>query len=377
MLATHAYERGVSLRMLCGLLALTACTDAAEPAIEQHAQEEAAGRAAAPAAMVEQRGSSGSSGDVAGVRTPAAVGGSGGAAGAGGVGGALAGAGASAAEAGKDSPPATAGHAVMTGSSGKDASTIMASAGAGAIGFEPASCKRASSDSSTPVVYVIGDSTASVYEANLYPRTGWAQPLQNYFPPACAKVQDKALSGRSSKSFLEEGAWTPINGALHAGDFVLIQFGHNDEKREDTARFTEPFDSFQRYLSTYIDDTLKAGATPILLTPIERNNWSDGKLKSTHGDYPEAVRKLGEMRKLTVVDMTQLTHAYLERLGQQASTELFMNLAAGESPNYPSGNSDNTHLQEKGARAVADLALAELARQRTALATLLRQVPNP
>jgi len=206
---------------------------------------------------------------------------------------------------------------------------------------------------------------------------GWAQPLQDYFRPACAKVQDKALSGRSSKSFYEEGAWTPIERVLKAGDFVLIQFGHNDEKREDASRYTEPFGSYQRYLSMYVDATLAAGATPILLTSIERNNWSGGKLNSTHGEYPDAVRALARMRKLTFVDMTQLTHAYLESLGQDRATKLFMNLAPGESPNYPNGNTDNTHLQEKGARTIADLTLAELARQRTPLAALLEHVPSP
>jgi pectinesterase len=241
----------------------------------------------------------------------------------------------------------------------------------------PASCKAAAVGGTVPVVYVIGDSTASVYGSDLYPRMGWAQPLPDYFPAACARVEDKALSGRSSKSFLEEGAWSPIKGALRRGDFVLIQFGHNDEKREDSARFTEPFGSFQRYLGGYVDDALAAGATPILLTPIERNSWSGGKLSSTHGDYPEAVRQLAQMRQLTLVDMTQLTHAYLERIGQDASSKLFMNLAAGESPNYPSGNMDNTHLQERGARKLAELALAELARQGAPLASLLERVPAP
>ena len=271
-----------------------------------------------------------------------------------------------------------AGHSGMTGSAG---TAVMASAGADgsrdAPGVEPASCKRTAADDSTPSVYVIGDSTASVYDDKLYPRMGWAQPLQEYFAPACAKVLDKALSGRSSKSFFEEGAWAPIQRALRAGDFVLIQFGHNDEKREDPERFTEPFDSFQRYLSTYVDDTLAAGATPILLTPIERNSWSNGMLKSTHAEYPEATRALAAMRKLSLIDMTQLTHAYFERLGQAATTKLFLNLGAGESPNYPNGNMDNTHLHDKGAHAVAELALAELARQRAPLAALLDRVPLP
>lgn len=259
---------------------------------------------------------------------------------------------------------------------GGAAGAVSEAAGAPAPSSEPASCQRTQPDAKTPVIYVIGDSTASVYEKDLYPRMGWAQPLQDYFKPACAKVQDKALSGRSGKSFYDEGAWTPIKSALRAGDFVLIQFGHNDEKREDSARYTEPFGSYQQYLSKYIDDTLAARATPILLSSIERNNWKSGKLSESHGDYPEAVRQLAQMRKLTLVDMTQLTHAYFDGIGQAATTKLFLNLAAGESPNYPNGNSDNTHLQEKGARIVADIALADLARQRAPVAALLDHVPE-
>lgn len=227
------------------------------------------------------------------------------------------------------------------------------------------------------MIYVIGDSTAAVYPQDKYPAMGWAQPLQEYFKPACATVQDKAINGRSSKSFFDEGAWTPVRAALRPGDFVLIQFGHNDEKREDASRFTEPFGSYQQQLSVYIDETLAARATPILLTSIERNKWNGAKLSSTHGDYPEAVRQLARKRQLTLVDMTELTHAYLERIGQGAASELYMHLAPGEYPAYPDGVTDDTHLQDKGAHVFAELALADLARQRSAVAALLDHVPAP
>jgi lysophospholipase L1-like esterase len=284
--------------------------------------------------------------------------------------------------AGATTPAASSGHAGHAGTGGAmvggNAGTGAAQPTAGSSGdADPASCMRETADAATPTIYVIGDSTASVYSADLYPRMGWAQPLQDYFAPACAKVADKALSGRSSKSFYDEGAWSPIAAQLARGDFVLIQFGHNDEKSEDRTRYTEPFGSYQMYLGKYIDDALAAGATPILLTSIERNNWKNGQLSATHGDYPEAVRQLATKRQLTLVDMTALTHAHFERLGEAATSKLFMNLAPGDSPNYPSGNSDNTHLQEAGARVVADIALADLARQRVPIASLLAAVPTP
>lgn len=227
----------------------------------------------------------------------------------------------------------------------------------------------------TPTVYVIGDSTASVYGSDLYPRMGWAQPLQDFFAPACATVFDKALSGRSSKSFWDEGAWAPIKSDLRAGDYVIIQFGHNDEKSDDATRYTEPFTTYQDYLSKYIDDTLAKGATPILATPINRNQWSGTTVKDSHGDYPVAMRQLAQKRSVSLVDATALTKAYFERIGQAATTKLFMTLSAGEYPNYPSGNTDNTHLQEKGARLIAQMILADLHRQNLAPGTLAKTVP--
>jgi lysophospholipase L1-like esterase len=263
------------------------------------------------------------------------------------------------------------------GGSGAGQSAAVGGAAAPPDRSQPASCRATQAGADTPAIYVIGDSTASVYTSDLYPRMGWAQPLQEFFAAACATVHDEALSGRSSKSFYDEGAWTPVKNALRAGDFVLIQFGHNDEKADDSARYTDPKTTYPMYLSKYIDDTLAAGATPILLTSIERNSWSGGQLKATHGAYPQAVRELAAQRTLTLVDMTKLTHDYFEKLGQAATTKLFLNLAPGESPNYPNGNSDDTHLQDKGAHVVAEIALADVARQQTPLAALLKSVPSP
>jgi lysophospholipase L1-like esterase len=230
--------------------------------------------------------------------------------------------------------------------------------------------------SKTPTVYVVGDSTASIYTSDLYPRMGWAQPLQDFFAAACATIADKALSGRSSKSFYDEGNWKPIQSALRAGDYVLVQFGHNDEKTDDAARGTDPFTTFQKYLSIYIDETQAKGATPILLTPINRNGWSGTTLKDSHGDYPVAMRQLAQTKKISLVDMTALTKTYFERIGETATTALFMDLAAGAFPNYPSGNTDNTHLQEKGARTIAQMVLADLYRQALAPGTLAKTVPQ-
>jgi lysophospholipase L1-like esterase len=220
-----------------------------------------------------------------------------------------------------------------------------------------------------PRLFIVGDSTASIYALSLYPRTGWAQILQNFFITDSVIVADSAVSGRSSKSFYDEGRWTPIKNSLRKGDYVIIQFGHNDEKTDDAARGTLPGTTFKQYLSIYIDDAVAKGAIPILATPIERNNWSSNTvLKSTHitadGDYPQAIRDLAATKKIDLIDATALTKSLFEKIGKDSTTKLFLNLAAGESPNYPSGNTDNTHLQERGAKAVAQLVVNDIARQK-------------
>jgi lysophospholipase L1-like esterase len=226
-------------------------------------------------------------------------------------------------------------------------------------------------------VYVIGDSTASVYPSERYPRMGWGQPFGELFAPACAVVKDMAISGRSSKSFYDEGAWTPVRDALASGDYVLIQFGHNDEKSEDPRRYTDPQSTYKQYLTSYITDTRQKGAVPLLLTPISRNQWNGGVLADTHKQYPPAMRELAGALRVELIDLTSLSQQYFERIGQAASTELFMNLAAGQFPNYPTGNEDNTHLRESGARKIGQLVAWNAYQRGLTLGSFLKAVPAP
>jgi lysophospholipase L1-like esterase len=224
-------------------------------------------------------------------------------------------------------------------------------------------------------VYMIGDSTMSVYGSDLYPRMGWGQPLGSFFASQCATVVDKALSGRSSKSFFEEGAWTPLKNALKAGDYVLIQFGHNDEKSDQPALYTDPQTTYKQFLTTYVNDTRAKLATPILLTSINRNSWSGSSLSDTHGAYPPAVRELAASLKVDLIDLTALSKAYFERIGQTETKQFFLILAAGQWPNYPNGVTDNTHFQERGAKIIGQLALADAYARNLSLAHLLKAVP--
>lgn len=217
-------------------------------------------------------------------------------------------------------------------------------------------------------IHIIGDSTACNYESSLYPRMGWGQMLQTYFDSAHVKVSNSAISGRSSKSFYDEGAWTRVRNALQSGDIVLIQFGHNDEKSEDRTRYTEPYTTYQQYLTIYIRESKARGATPILVTPIHRNKWSGSSIADSHGDYPPAMRALAADQGVTLIDLHQKSRTLFESLGQNYVTyQIFMNLRAGQYPNYPTGNSDNTHLQKNGADRISGLVRDSINEQNLAI----------
>ena len=228
--------------------------------------------------------------------------------------------------------------------------------------------------SDLPKLYVIGDSTAAIYPPDRSPRMGWAQVLQAYFDDKNMVVVDKAKSGRSAKSFFDEGAWTPIAECLTPKDYVFIQFGHNDSKRADPARFTDPDTTYRESLKKYIEEIRAKGAHPVLLTSINRNTWdSDGHLKDTLDGYPPAMRKLAHDLRIPLIDLHKMTSILYENLGSEKTCGLFMNLEKGVSPNYPEGSKDNTHLQEKGAQAICKLVITAIKEQRIPLRKYVRK----
>ena len=208
-----------------------------------------------------------------------------------------------------------------------------------------------------PTWFLCGDSTMCDYAPSLAPRTGWGQALRAL--AGDAHVQNCAASGRSSKSFIDEGRLDAILPCLRPGDMLFIQFGHNDEK-PDEARATRPEDTYPAYLSRYIDAAQAHGATPVLLTSIARRRFdAGGALISTHGAYPDAMRALAARRGVRLLDMERATQALLRSLGPENSKALFNWQAPGH-PNYPDGVQDDTHLCLTGAVRLAQLALSLL-----------------
>jgi lysophospholipase L1-like esterase len=209
-------------------------------------------------------------------------------------------------------------------------------------------------------IYVIGDSTASIYSTTYYPRTGWAQIFQQFFNTDSVLVTDKALSGRSSKSFYTDASgWPVVKPLLASGDFLIIQFAHNDEKTTDTSLYTEPYTTYKGYLTKYITEAKSKGAIPILATPINRNYWNTDtvSIKNSHGNYPAAMRELAVSLGVPLLDLTSKTESLYEQFGKYPTTwNIFLYLKAGVYSNYSSGNTDDTHLQRKGALNIAKLA---------------------
>ncbi|WP_461173058.1 pectinesterase family protein [Arthrobacter sp. Z1-9] len=214
-----------------------------------------------------------------------------------------------------------------------------------------------------PVIFVVGDSTSSAYQHSERPRAGWGQALPLLLGPQ-ADVFDYAWSGASSKSFADAGLLDEVVALLQPGDYLLISFGHNDEKVEDPARGTDPQTTFKEYLQRYVDGAAGRGAKAILVTPVERRRFSAlGIAQDSHGAYPQAVRELAAATGTPLVDLTASSKDLWQQLGAEGTKSHFLYASPGQYPQYPQGVTDNTHFQAQGALAVARLVASELRAQ--------------
>lgn len=214
-------------------------------------------------------------------------------------------------------------------------------------------------------VFIVGDSTASAYGPERAPRQGWGEFLGSWLDAGFV-VRNHARSGRSSRSFIEQGWLAPVEQDLRPGDVLLIQFGHNDAKREDPTRYNEPGQAFPRWLSRYVALARARGATPVLLTPLARRKFAGAEPVDTHGAYAQAVRALAARDGVALVDLEAASRDWLRALGPDASKLYYMHVPA-------QGQADDTHLQAPGATAVACLVAAGWLRVEPALAAHLRR----
>jgi lysophospholipase L1-like esterase len=207
-------------------------------------------------------------------------------------------------------------------------------------------------------IFLAGDSTIAVKETKAFPETGWGMPFVHFWD-STVTVVNKAKNGRSTSSFRNEGLWKQIMDEANEGDYVFIQFGHNDEVPTKKTYTTET--EFRNNLTAYITETRAKKATPILLTPVARRKFdSSGKIEGTHEVYSQIVRDVAAKEKVALIDLDKKSQALLQSFGVENSKLLFLQLKKGEHPNYPDGKEDNTHFSELGARLMAQIVLQEI-----------------
>lgn len=216
-------------------------------------------------------------------------------------------------------------------------------------------------------VYLIGDSTMSIKETKTYPETGWGMPF-TYFFDSTIEIDNRAKNGRSTRTFISENRWQPVADNLNEGDWVLIQFGHNDESKEKTDRYTTP-EQFKINLTKFVNETRAKKANPVLITAVARRKFDSTKhVVDGHGVYTQIVRDLATELNVPMIDLQKSSTELLEKMGEENSKLLFNHLEKGEHPNYPDGKVDNTHFSELGARKIAQLVLKDIINLKLALA---------
>ena len=201
--------------------------------------------------------------------------------------------------------------------------------------------------SSFTTIHLMGDSTMAekdLSDGKL--ERGWGMMFPNFVDDTF-RVINYAQNGRSTKSFIDKGLWDMVEYALQPGDYVFIQFGHNDSKADDPERYAPAFGAYQENLRTFIRGAREKGATPILLTPVARRWFKNGKLdRNCHTDYPAAMKQVAEEMGVTLLDITTPTLDWIESIGDEASKAYFM---------ISTGKDDNTHTVASGARKVTEI----------------------
>lgn len=201
-------------------------------------------------------------------------------------------------------------------------------------------------------IFICGDSTAASYKPEQAPITGWGQVLGEFIPGV--NIVNKAMGGRSTKSFLADGRLVDIEKMIQPGDLLLIQFTHNDTS-DLVWRHTDANTSFAANLEIFVDTARLHGAIPVLMTPIPRRCWHDGELVDLHGEYPDAIRRVALKRGVKLLEITGEGMKELQEMGEDATAALYMNVEPGLYPAYPNGSKDDTHTQPAGARLYARL----------------------
>ncbi len=227
-------------------------------------------------------------------------------------------------------------------------------------------------------IWLIGDSTVCDQPLDRAPVTGWGTPFANYFDTSVAVI-NRAKGGRSTRTFISEGLWQKVADSLQEGDYVLMQFGHNDEAKEP--QYADRYTSVPDYkinLLRFINETKAHKANPVLVTPVTRMRFDkQGNILETHKEYSAAVWEVGKANNIPVIDLDAMSRKLLQQFGPENGKYIFMYVDSLQNPHYPNGRKDWTHFSEYGARRMAELVLNEIKQQQIPLADWISKKPAP
>lgn len=222
-------------------------------------------------------------------------------------------------------------------------------------------------------IFLAGDSTMAEKLPERRPETGWGEALQQVFDESKVRIENLAQNGRSSKSFIAENRWQALVARLKPGDYVFIQFGHNDESKDKGDRYSTP-EEFRNNLVRFVYEVRGKKAIPVLLTPVMRRRFNSlGNFQDTHGEYPDIARSVAAEQKVALIDMHRKSEQVIKQYGPDDSRKLFLQLKPGENANFPKGVEDNTHFSPLGAEIMAALVAEEIKQQRLGLAKFLKR----
>ncbi|MDP4190534.1 MAG: GDSL-type esterase/lipase family protein [Bacteroidota bacterium] len=224
-------------------------------------------------------------------------------------------------------------------------------------------------------IFLIGDSTLADKPLDDNPERGWGQLFRGFLKSDIL-LENHAVNGRSSKSFIHQGLWANVLSKLNNGDYVFIQFGHNDSKISDTSRYAEAHTSFKKNLIKFVNESRSKGAVPVLITPVNRRKFDkEGNFVDQHADYPNVVREVSKEFNVPLIDLHAKSLNLFRKMGPEETKKLFLHIPPSTYKACPKGKEDNSHFSREGAIKIAELVIEGIKELKLPISKMLKDRP--